>query len=247
MNCVGARVADLSWQAVEKRARAGAVAILPVGAAAKAHGPHLPMNTDLLQAEWFAGNLAKRRNVLVWPTLSYGHYPAFAEYPGSCSLSFEIFHDTARHVLQDVCRVVQSGILVLNTGISTVDPLSQCVSAFPEDGKPVLANIYQGERFLTTAGRVCEQRRGGHADEVETSLMLAIAPRSVRISEARRWDAKIMQSGPFSRSDPKHPNYAPDGIYGDPTRASVEKGRLLADAILDDLHALLDDIVRPSA
>jgi creatinine amidohydrolase len=44
--------ANLSWRDLERRVQAGAVAVLPVGAACKQHGRHLPMNADFLQAEW---------------------------------------------------------------------------------------------------------------------------------------------------------------------------------------------------
>jgi creatinine amidohydrolase/Fe(II)-dependent formamide hydrolase-like protein len=60
----GAFAAHLSWPEVERRIKAGAVAVLPVGAACKAHGPHLPMNTDMLQAEWLAAALVQRADEL---------------------------------------------------------------------------------------------------------------------------------------------------------------------------------------
>ena len=87
MTDVGAMI----WDAVGDRLEAGAAALLPIGAGAKEHGLHLPMNTDQQQAEWLAARIAERFDVLVWPTLSYGHYPAFVNYAGSCSLEAETF------------------------------------------------------------------------------------------------------------------------------------------------------------
>ena len=76
-------IEHLTWDEVARRIAGGAAAILPIGAAAKQHGFHLPLNTDRMQAEWFSARLAERFNALIWPTLSYGHYPAFTEYAGS--------------------------------------------------------------------------------------------------------------------------------------------------------------------
>jgi creatinine amidohydrolase len=45
-------VEHLNWDEVRSRIENGAAAILPIGAAAKQHGFHLPMNTDRVQAEW---------------------------------------------------------------------------------------------------------------------------------------------------------------------------------------------------
>src|SRR5882757_9564188 len=82
----------LTWDEVARRIAAGAAAILPIGAAAKQHGFHLPLNTDRIQAEWFAAGLAQRLDALIWPTVSYGYYPAFIEYAGSgSSLSASTF------------------------------------------------------------------------------------------------------------------------------------------------------------
>ncbi len=63
----------LTWDEIAQRVGAGAVAILPIGAAAKEHGFHLPMNTDRIQAEWLAAKMADRFDALIWPTVSYGH------------------------------------------------------------------------------------------------------------------------------------------------------------------------------
>ena len=76
----------LSWDKVARHIAAGRPAILPIGAAAKQHVFHLPLNTDRVQAEWFAAQLAERIDALIWPTVTYGYYPAFVEYAGSASL-----------------------------------------------------------------------------------------------------------------------------------------------------------------
>src|SRR5258708_31211659 len=88
----------MTWQQVARRIGDGAAAILPIGAAAKQHGFHLPLNTDRLQAEYFASRLAMRIDALIWPTLGYGYYPAFTAYAGSPSLSSATF-DAVVHEL----------------------------------------------------------------------------------------------------------------------------------------------------
>lgn len=84
-------VERLSWDEIARRIENGAAAILPIGAGAKEHGFHLPVNTDRIQAEWLAGWISGRIDALIWPTVNYGHYPAFVEYGGSVSLSEPVF------------------------------------------------------------------------------------------------------------------------------------------------------------
>lgn len=235
----GARVAEINWQDVEKRLEGGATGVLAVGAAAKAHGLHLPMNTDWVQAEWLSDRLIQTTNVLVWPPLNYGFYPAFIDYPGSCSLPSRIFQEVVRNILEDIYRAGAMKILIINTGISTIKPLQEAIEMFPESRTPALANIYYGRHFQAVVDRIQEQARGGHADELETSIMLAIAPESVDLSRAEPWDVQTSQPGAFRRSEPEHPKYSPLGICGDPTLASAHKGKMLLKGILDDLLELL--------
>ena len=239
MSSAGAAVANSNWRDIERRIATGAIAVLPVAAAAKAHGLHLPMNTDYLQAEWLSQRLIEQTNVLVWPTLTYGYYPAFLEYPGSCSLPSQTFQELVRHIAEDIYRAGASRLVLLNVGISTMIPLQEAVETFPLGARPTLANVYRGARFCALAAQLAEQARGGHADEIETSIMLAVAPAQVDQSKAKPWADRQMQPGPLRRTDGDHPNYAPDGHYGDPTLATSEKGNALLRAMLDDLLALM--------
>ena len=229
----GAWVADLAWPEVESRILSGASAVLPVGAAAKEHGRHLPLNADQLQAEWLAARLIEKVNVLVWPTLTYGHYPAFADYPGSCSLSAATFENLVEEILQSIFSSGIKSALILNTGISTIAPLERVTARTSRQIK--LANVYHGRGYLKAEEKIGRQPRGGHADELETSIMLVIAPDKVNMKRARPWAERDMRAGALVRNDKSHPNYSPNGVYGNPTLATKEKGELLIKAMLEDI------------
>jgi creatinine amidohydrolase len=68
-------IAHMMWDEVARHIANGAAAILPIGAAAKQHGFHLPLDTDRIQAEFLASRLAERIDALIWPKLHYGFYP----------------------------------------------------------------------------------------------------------------------------------------------------------------------------
>jgi creatinine amidohydrolase len=96
---------------------------------------------------------------------------------------------------------------------------------------------FAGPRFANTVQALKQQPYGSHADEMETSLMLAIAPGLVDI--ARPMPSPYRETaplpGPLSPDDSYSPNYSPSGSFGDPTLASAEKGKRLLAAILEDL------------
>jgi len=236
----GAFTAQLSWSEVERRVHAAAIAVLPIGAACKEHGPHLPMQADMLQAEWLAGALVQRANVLVWPTVTYGYYPAFTEYPGSVSLSRETFQRMVHEILSDIRHAGVQSVLILNTGISTIEPLQAVADTMPKEMCNKLANIYDGPCYRSEAAAIEEQARGGHADELETSIMLAIDRQYVSLDKTVAWNPTAMAaSGPFSRDTDK-PRFSPTGVWGDPTLASEEKGCRLLAAMVDDLLAVVE-------
>ena len=236
---MGILVAETAWPEVDARLRKGATAILPVAAAAKQHGPHLPLATDWLQAEWLVERLLVTRDVVVWPTLGYGFYPAFTDYPGSISLSHDTFVAVVVEILEGISDAGAERIAILNAGISTIEPIMEAlrrVSALP----PLrLINIYAGARFAEVEAAVAEQPWGGHADELETSIMLAIAPQKVDMDRATAAMTHVEQ-GPFNRTNPDGLNYSPSGVNGDPTRASLEKGKQLLRAMLMDVLEALD-------
>src|SRR5215475_10133834 len=119
----GVLLEDLTWQQAEPRLTAETLVVLPIGAAAKEHGPHLLLKNDYLLAEYLKRRLLVHPKVVVAPTLNYHYYPAFVDYPGSTSLRLE----TARDLLVDICRsLAHHGprkFYALNTGVSTMRPL----------------------------------------------------------------------------------------------------------------------------
>ena len=236
----------MRWDDVAQRIRDGAVAILPIGAAAKQHGFHLPLNTDRIQAEWLAARLAERIDALIWPTLSYGHYPAFVEYAGNSSLSAPTFEALVREIAAAILASDCRKLFVLNTGISTLAPVDRALARL-DSGKVKHAWIHGGPRYPRAAREFAEQGHGSHADELETSLMLAIAPQLVDMTRAEASPALKQQTpGPLTPSDPHSSNYSRSGCYGDPTLATHAKGERLLAAMLDDLTELATSFVAES-
>ena len=77
----GIRVETSTWPIIEKLLNSGMVAVLPIGAACKEHGRHLPMNTDQRQVDWIIDGLVRELELVVWPVITYGYYPVFVDYP----------------------------------------------------------------------------------------------------------------------------------------------------------------------
>lgn len=220
-------VARLTWAAVERKLAGGVPAILPIGAAAKQHGLHLPMNTDQIQAEWLAERLANSIDGLIWPPVLYGYYPAFRAFSGSVSISRSTFVALLSETIIEILRWKPQRLYIIDTGISTIESVDETIARVGSS-KVEHLRIYEGRRYSALAKSISEQTFGSHADELETSRMLAIAPAQVEMAHA---DAT--PDGPFD-GPLTHLN-APAGTYGNPRLATFEKGQALLDAILADM------------
>ena len=226
---------DLTWPEAERALLELPTVLLPVGARTKEHGRHLPLNNDWLLAEYLARRVAADCTVLVLPTVQYGYYPAFLEYPGSISLRADVFRDAVIDICQSLMPHGARRFYILNTGISTIAPL-----------EAARANIVaRGARFELTDIRteyaplrrgIETQPAGTHADELETSMMLYIAPDIVRLHLAER-DIHPDRGPGGLRRDPAAPGgvYSPTGAYGDPTLATRDKGQRLVEGMVAHL------------
>jgi creatinine amidohydrolase len=228
-------VERLAWDEVARRIDNGASAILPIGAAAKAHGFHLPMNTDRIQAEWLAARTADRIDALIWPTIAYGYYPAFVEYAGSTGLSAPAFEALIQEIATTIVGFGCPALFVLDTGISTIAPVDHALSRL-DVGEVLHLKVHEGPRYRRAAAELARQGHGSHADELETSLMLAIVPHLVDMARAEASPAvKCETPGRLTPRDPSSPNYSRSGSYGDPTLATRAKGEVLLAAMVEDL------------
>ncbi len=171
----GILLEDLTWIEAEKVLTADTVVVIPLGAESKEHGPHLKLKNDWLIAEYLKKEVLARANVVIAPTINFHYYPAFLEYPGSISLRLE----TARDLTVDICRsLARYGprrFYILNTGVSTLRALKPAAAILAAEGI-----LLQYTNLLAVLGpiekAVAKQKGGTHADEIETSMMLFMAP-----------------------------------------------------------------------
>ena len=92
--------------------------VIPLGAEAKEHGPQLRLKNDFVLAEYYADRMMKASKVVVYPTMNYGFYPAFVDYPGSTTLRDRARHDRGRHPDNRATRTEA----ILRTEYGRLDP-----------------------------------------------------------------------------------------------------------------------------
>jgi creatinine amidohydrolase len=237
----GVFLEDLTWPEAGARIAAGTVVLVPVGAAAKEHGAHLPLRTDYLVARELGRRVAEALPVLVAPVVSFGYYPAFVRYPGSQHLRVETFMALLTDLLTGFVRQGARRLAVINTGVSTEAPLRVVVRDFY-----AAHGVRVAVADLATLGRAVKprlrQKLGGHADELETSLVLAIEPDAVRMERAEpdyghaaESPTVFYQPVVFDADPGSGPDWSRTGARGDPSLASRETGEAALQEITREL------------
>lgn len=239
----GMVLGQMSWTEAASFLTPERVVVLPLGAGSKEHGPHLLLRNDQILADYLARRVVAARPVALLPTLTYGFYPAFLEYPGSVSLSFETHRDLVVEVCRSLARHGPRRFYVLNTGVSTARPLKAAAELLRTEG------ILMRFTDVLQAGKAAEdevrqQPAGTHADEIETSMALYMEPAAVRMERAAP-DGLVVRPGPLTRDPTKRDaHFSPSGVFGDPTLATWEKGRRVTEAKLADILKEIDDLAR---
>lgn len=239
----GTVLADLTWIEAERVLTQDAVIVIPLGAEAKEHGPHLRLDNDRTLAEYLRGRVLAAADVIVAPTIPYHFYPAFIEYPGSTHLRFETARDLVVDIVRSLAAFGPRRFYVLNTGVSTVRPLEASAAILREDGI-----LLEYTNVLTAIGEVedgiRQQRWGTHADEMETSMILYMAPDRVDMAKAVRDDHPRGEVGGLTRDPQGRGTYSASGVWGDATLATREKGRVLTEAMVAAVLREIEELRR---
>lgn len=229
----GAFLGDLSWPEAEARFKSAPLVVLPFGAGAKEHGPHLPMNADAKVMEYLCQEAVKSLPIIVAPPILHGWFPAFREFPGTEVANNHVFQQYVHEVAMSLVRNGAQRIVFLNTGVAHATGLPLSIVAREiraQTGTPTL--VISWDNLETPAiNSLKEQKIGGHADEIETSINLFLQPQLVHMEKgvvdygtSGRKNYPGYEPGLFSRN-PNDPEFSKTGLFGDPTKATVEKGK----------------------
>jgi creatinine amidohydrolase len=203
------------------------LAVLAFGAQEQ-HGPHLPLCTDTLLAGELARRIAAALDALLLPPVAYGETWNTSGYPGTVSLSFA----TVQALLLDIgCSMKAQevrALIVVNGHFGNRAPLELAARTLATDYRfPVLLLDYPGLEAL--ASEICDSAPAAptfyHADEVETSMALAVQPDAVRMERAVA-EYPVFPST-FGAEPVKLDTFCASGVFGDPRGATAAKGEQL--------------------
>ncbi len=244
-------LSDLTWEETRDLMARRVVAVLPVGAV-EAHGPHLPLVTDIIIADAMARAGAarlERRGVpaMVMPPLAYTPAPFAAGVPGTISLREE----TTTAILTDLAAsLARHGVTILALANAHLDPtnigaLSAAAGAAREAA--AIRIVFPDITRAPWASRLTPEFKSGacHAGRYESSIILATRPDLVRDTTRRTLPPNPTSLSAAIREGKTTFEQAggPAAYFGYPADASVKEGEttiavlgsILEEAVLEEL------------
>ncbi len=233
--------ATLTWPEAESAVARMPVCILPFGAV-EAHGYHGWLSCDTLLSEEESRRVAAETGIIVMPPMPYGQVWSLHDFPGSLSLSIYTLIAVTKDLIGSLrdhgfrLVFIHSGHLGNMAGLKQA--IRECHDELPGI-KVVLLDclddaVAQEEHLLTTPR---SHPALIHCDEIETSMLLEVAPDAIQLE----------------RAVADYPVYPPDfdltptpwsavtkvGVLGDPTAATLEKGRAIVAADVAAMVAIV--------
>ena len=232
-----------TWKEAREAFERGLVVILPVGST-EAHGPHLPLATDVLisdeMARRAASKLAEREiHTLVLPPIAYSVTDFSSGFPGSISIR----RTTAAALIRDICvSLYQQGARLAVIANSHLEPehiasINDAIEQVRNETSHTV--VFPDKRRRRWAETLSEEFRRGdcHAGSYETSLVMAASPELVREAIRENLERVPISIAAKIREGACTFNEAggTEAYFGDPRGASVEEGEALYQALADML------------
>jgi creatinine amidohydrolase len=201
--------------------------IVPVGTCEQ-HGPHLPYGCDTIIVERLADDLSARFGILRAPAVEYGvNTPLEREIPGNASMRKKTLH----RMLNDLIGAWEAGGVrefILLTA-HRYDPHQEALATVITAGARVrVVDVFA----VDVADLLDGQVEPMHGDEVDTSLLLHIAPQLVNMAAAQDYMVSREALRRFWRGRLAFPPGSP-GSVGHARMASTEKGERIYGRILE--------------
>ncbi|MBN8609569.1 MAG: creatininase family protein [Deltaproteobacteria bacterium] len=239
-------LAELTYEEAQVLLTKGAIALLPTGAT-EAHGPHLPLSTDVVISVEGARRAARLleaegKTALVLPPIAYAVTEFAASFSGTVSLPIETARALLRDVILGAVRTGFRGVVVCNAHLEPGN-LQAIREAVDEAGQRGARAAFPDVTRKPHALRLGEEFKSGacHAGSYETSLVLAADPFLVRSELADELAPNPTSLSVAIRAGKK--SFVEAGgeraYFGDPRAASPMEG--------ESLYAELADIFATAA
>ena len=225
----------------KKLAKEEQVCILPIGSLER-HGEHMPYGTDAIVAHTIACRAAEQEPCVVFPPYWFGQVHEAACFAGTINFPTELLLKMLETLLDQIAQNGFKKILILNGHGGNRHFLEYFAMSQLDrevDYTLYISFVVGGPHFR--ALDIWEKPGGGHADESETSMIMAAAPGTVKM-DCQPYAEPILPKGDLAHLKENgihtglwwYGDY-PENVTGTPSAATQEKGEAAISASVEDL------------
>lgn len=234
---------NMTWPEIESAIEKGNDNVIIMAGSIEQHGPHLPIATDTILGYSLAKQVAEKlENTLVAPIIRPGVSEHHMDFPGTISLSAELFMKLLEEYCQALAKHGFKKLILLSSHggnfapIQTVAP--KIANVLKNDGVKVipvvnLAKLIEVEFEYLKEGGTSPEKAGVHSGFAETSSMLHESPQLVKMEKAEPGLTERVSPSEVITKGLKL--LSPNGILGDPAGASADIGKRLSDILVEYL------------
>lgn len=204
------------------------------------HGKHLPLHTDSFIIQESLKRAAQKRKFFLAPIVYYGVCTTTKDHPGTISISPETLRRLSYDLVTEAYKKgLRNFILISGHGGSLhMAALKETAEVLVEKLKGIkIAVLSPYDVLWKELSEIAETLNDSHAGELETSIMLYLSPDLVK-GRSREEYPKIPK--PLTVKDKV--KYWPGGVWGNPKKATKEKGKKAIELITDKITEILDKI-----
>ncbi|HKM77255.1 MAG TPA: creatininase family protein [Candidatus Bathyarchaeia archaeon] len=247
-------LSTLSWTQFDERLKTtkNPKILLPIGSLEQ-HGPHLPLATDTIIANHISQAVSqKSESCFLMPSLVLGCSLEHMGFPGTISLQVETLTNTILDIAVSLRNSGLTKVFIINGhggNRATIDStLIKLKHAYP-DMDVFSFTIIDLVKKKYGEIRKSTKRLVGHADEIETSMMMAIMPELVDMRKAVSEVPALSKAVSFEEDDLAKVSFGwratdltKSGILGDPRTANPGKGKILIDYAVETIASIVNSL-----
>jgi creatinine amidohydrolase len=219
-------LADKTWTELE--AEPPPILLIPLGSTEQ-HGPHLPLSTDAKIAVALAEGLAERRgDLVVSPCVALGASGEHQGFPGVLSVGTDVLSE----VLVELARSARSWTRGLCFVVAHGGNLAAVAQA---------SRVIEAEGDLSCVVTASSPDADAHAGRAETSVLMAIAPRTVRETGQVAGETRALEEIMAELTNGGVRAVSPNGVLGDPSGSSAAEGRARLATMISAGLAVIDE------
>ncbi|WP_049972435.1 creatininase family protein [Haladaptatus cibarius] len=238
-------LADKTWPELGDYVAEESVAVVPLGSTEQ-HGPHLPLATDHLIAEAVAREAADRAGYLCTPTINIGVSPHHKQFHGTMWVDARVFRDYVESFTRNLTYHGIDRVVYVNAHGGNMQHLREVGRRLRQDEVAFAVEWMWDESIPDLVSDLFEHN-GPHGGPKETAMIMHIACELVRTDQlARARDGGLSNLGEGNFMIHGARNYydaidnTENGVLGDQTDATPEKGEQIFEAATEQLVKLLD-------